>query len=577
MIKNVFVFFLHKYKKESPVIKNKVKSFILVLFLLYPIIFSYVIYNIIYKDVIFLIENILVLVFITLTLALVKKNKYEIAFNIFVSFSGIGVQILLLVMQYLRINFLKGYDIVILFITTLSIIFFSGFLSIKKYQFFLFSAISILILSFNIFVLFNENHESYKLIISFVILTLFSCGFSYSFFRREDEIKNLIVEKDKLNQSLSQERKKLDLANKAKTIFLSKMTHEIRTPMSAIIGFLELLESTKLKDEQIEYIKIIEQSSEHLLNMINEILDFSKLEMDKVKVEELDINLKELLKNINNIMSFSTQKNSNELIIFCDKNVPSIIKSDTLRLKQILLNIIGNALKFTRNGIIGLKCEKITAEKEYLRFTIIDNGIGIKEDSKKNLFQQFYQAEQSTERQFGGTGLGLSISKNLVELMGGKIWFESQENKGTKFYFEIPLKRVFEEESSNEMEDSKKIKSLIFINNIYMESLIEMFLKKLDYNIEICNNSEEILEKFVTNKYDVIIMDVCFSTRDDLIVIKKIKEKDDNVIIIGLCDELSTEIERNSFVRSSTCFLTKPFKINDLIEILNVSVDFKII
>lgn len=347
-------------------------------------------------------------------------------------------------------------------------------------------------------------------------------------------IKQLIVSREKAEE-----------ASKAKSDFLSTISHELRTPMNGIIGMSQILsESKNLNDEEWNQVKTIHKSANSLLSILNDILNFSKIEAQKVELENIDFNIHSLLENIVEIMSPAAMKKDLEIFANIDQNVPKIVIGDPVRIRQVITNLINNAIKFTHKGqiIIEVLLDQNLANKIVLRFNVRDSGIGIKKDDMVNLFKKFTQADMSTTRKYGGTGLGLSICKELVKLMNGKIGIESRLGVGSNFWFTISLDRSKEELIDNKFKEKEKVKGekiLIIDSNQVSANLLKnqignIFEMEIDYlEIEdkdnfIDSDIVEIISKIIPNKYSSIIISTNKAKNFDPIAIaRKIKENPD--------------------------------------------------
>ncbi|MBF0380301.1 MAG: response regulator [Magnetococcales bacterium] len=400
--------------------------------------------------------------------------------------------------------------------------------------------------------------------------------------RQQQKLNIVIAESTKLATELSIAKKEAEAANRAKTEFLATMSHDIRTPMNAILGMGEVLQESGLTSEQSHALKVLNSAGSNLLTLINDILDLSKVEAGQLRMESIPFDLHELTLSTGQILLHKAQAKKIGLNVHNNSDCPRYVMGDPGRLRQVLLNLIGNAVKFTDIGRVSLTVEPFG--KDTIRFTVTDTGIGISEGHLKRIFDPFRQAEDSTTRRFGGTGLGLSICQRLVQAMGGDITVESNKDKGSAFQFTALLAEaedvpVVDEQIQDTPQTpgptQKAPLNILLVDDVEENRMvISSFLNQTNNQITEVVNGEEAVQEFISGSYDLVLMDMQMPVLDGFNATQRIRAWEKNqqrqpTQIIALTASAMREDMEKTIQAGCDKHLSKPIKKAHLLDVIN--------
>jgi CheY-like chemotaxis protein len=385
-----------------------------------------------------------------------------------------------------------------------------------------------------------------------------------------------VVEKETLNKQLQKAVKEANLAVQSKADFLSTMSHELRTPLNSVIGMTQLLLNSPYSAEQSENLKIVNFSARNLHMLINDILDFNKMESDKLNLEAINVDLYALANDICSGMRFQAEEKGLDLVVNIDEAINThLVVTDPTRLTQVIHNLLSNAIKFTPSGQVSLVLKVIERNPDSIRihFSIADTGIGIDKQQQKLIFEAFTQASSSTTRNFGGTGLGLTIVKRLLKLFDSEISVTSTEGKGSEFFFDIQFNTAGEINDVVSIDrtieyDLKQLKVLVVEDNPINSLLIKKIFTNWNNHPEFAENGHEALEKLEIGIFDVILMDIHMPLLDGYATTKLIRNLPEisksGIPIIALTASVSNDLYAKIREAGMNDYINKPFNSDDL-------------
>jgi signal transduction histidine kinase len=379
---------------------------------------------------------------------------------------------------------------------------------------------------------------------------------------------------------LMKAKEKAESVARMKTRFLSNMSHELRTPLNGIIGASNLLLQEEFLATQKDHLDILRYSSEHMIRLVNDILDYTKIEAGKMELVSLPVNMKTVVEKMAAQFSSQAQAKGLEFKNYIDPGLDMELITDETRINQVLSNLLSNAIKFTDKGTITLAANRIMASsnKATIQFMVQDTGIGIPENKRREIFESFTQADIETTRKYGGSGLGLTITKDLLKLFNSDLVVQSEEGKGSKFLFmmELPIsenrKVYINELKARSLEVMDGVKVLVAEDNPVNLAIVKRFLLKWGIETEDAVNGKEAVEKFGKGKYDLLLIDLEMPEMDGATALKEIRKFDQQVPIMAFTAAVYDDIQADLKEKGFTDFIHKPFRPEELHKKINLLV-----